>query len=118
VPNQPALHYNCRSILVPETKETLAEPTTRPTVIWEKRTVQHRDGTTSTKFTPKKTGQVSSDKSFKEIFKTWTKAEQKAYLGPTRYKLFQDEGADFNDLVSKTRNQRLTISEIKKNLDI
>lgn len=102
VPDRPPRHMNCRSILVPETRLSQAIDGERPYAIHDKRTVNHRDGTTSTKFTVDKAGTVPGNTTFSQWFSKQDVSFQKDYLGASKYDKYAN-GASITDLYKSIR---------------
>lgn len=114
----PPLHPRCRCFIRPNTKTT--ESVQRPAIFeQERRTVNHRDGSTSTKFTNTDVGTVSDKTSYQQFFKKQPAAWQREVLGKTRYELLRDGKIKFDDLVGGTfTNQRiLTLKQLEKLID-
>jgi len=116
IPNKPPRHFNCRTLLVAETKESLKREDTRTYALHDAKIVNHRDGTHSTKFTVAKGGLVSDKLSFNDWFKRQPAEYQKSYLGKTRYELFKKDPKVLEEMYSITKNKMLTLSELKKKL--
>ncbi len=115
IPKKPLLHYNCRSLLVPETRTSIKIEGRRPFTIQSSKTVNHRDNTSSTKFTVEKAGQVKGSTKFPEWFSRQSKTFQKDYLGPSRYTLYNENKLTF-DLLVGAKNQPLTLDQLKDKL--
>jgi len=113
IPDRPARHPNCRSRLVPETEDTLDDPAKRPYALTEKSTVNHRDGTKSTKYKVVEAGQVSGKVNFESWFSNQSAKFQKDYLGPSRYELYKNEGVSIKDMYDQVRQKELTLDEIR-----
>ena len=113
IPKKPLLHYNCRSLLVPETRTSIKIEGKRPYVIHNERTVNHRDGTTSTKFTVDKVGQVKGSTTFKTWFDRQDSTFQRKYLGKSRYDLFKENRLTL-DLLVGAKNQPLTLEQLRE----
>ncbi len=96
IPNRPPRHFNCRSVLVPITKDWT--PTTRPAKGDKKEL-------------------VSSEMNFKEWFKRQSSAFQEGYLGKARYKLYKEDRLKIESFVDVKSGKRLKIDEIKKLVD-
>ena len=111
-------HFRCRSILVPLTKLSDKEGEeigSRPSAVHDKRTVEHRDGTTSTQFKVdrSRSGPIPKNMTQDEWFRArLTEAEQIDYLGKRRYELFNQGKLKFSDLVGKDWSP-LTIKQIE-----
>lgn len=111
-------HYNCRSTWVPVTKWDDEFPQKKPVNQWDKRTVNHRDGTKSTKFKVGKTELVNANRSFESVFKTFDAQYQKDYLGATRYKLWKDGKATLKQMSDVAKNRFIPLDELRSKLNI
>ncbi len=92
-------HVNCRCLYVPHFEEFPSF--TRPSTKWDERTVNHRDGSTSTKFS------VDSSELTSETYSAWLKRQLKedpdfvrSILGKTRFELFSKGKITLNGMVS------------------
>jgi len=114
-PNPP-LHFNCRSKLIWSTREFLDEykKGERPGVLTDSRTVNHRDGTTSTKFKIQKVEQVPTKVTFNQWFNRQDAKYQRQYLGNTRYELYKQGNLSVEQLMDVKKNKFYTIKEIKE----
>ncbi len=115
---QPPLHPSCRSTVIPLTALDLALEEdgtfedTRPAVVNQKaKTVKHRDGTTSTKFTEKEVEQLPSGTTFKDFFERQPETWKKSYLGKSRYELYKSGNIEFKDLAKN--NQVVGLDQLK-----
>lgn len=90
---KPALHYNCRSLLIPELKPEYDIKI---------------DSTRSSEF-----GQVSDNLTYQEWLKTQSASLQDDVLGKTRGKLFRDGTLTLDKFVDK-KGAVLTLDELKK----
>lgn len=106
-------HFNCRSVVIPITDISEQVQGTRPYVIHNKHTVNHRDGTKSTKFTVKKTGQVPSSMTQDDWFNKQSKEFKIDTLGKGKYKLFQEKKLKFSDLVDRNYKD-LSLKDLKE----
>ncbi len=95
-------HINCRCLFVPFFEEF--PPLTRPGTKWDSRQVNHRDGSTSTKFT------VNSSSLTQENYNTWLRRQLetdpqfvRSILGKTRYELYSQGKLDISKMVSDNR---------------
>ncbi|MGV7003664.1 phage minor head protein [Desulfovibrio sp. QI0442] len=84
-------HINCRCTYIPVFDETL-DDATRPAVKHNERTVQHRDGSTSTKFTIDRVDHVPAQETYSQWMERQLKEDPafvQQVLGKTRFELFQ-----------------------------
>lgn len=118
-PYQPKNHWNCRSLWIPLTdlSQQLA-PETERIVQWDDRKVNHRDGTTSTKFTVDKVKNVKAGQDGEALFKSFDKSYQRQYLGDTRYKLYSEGKATLREMLDLSKNRLVTIEQLNKNLGL
>ena len=114
-PNPP-LHFNCRSKLIWSTQEFLDEykKGERPGVLTDAKTVNHRDGTTSTKFKIQKVEQVPTKVTFNQWFNRQDAKYQRQYLGNTRYELYKQGNLSVEQLMDVKKNKFYTIDKIKE----
>lgn len=112
-------HWQCRCLYVPEPKtwrelgvdmDELPEGD-RPAVKHDERTVHHKDGSTSTKFTVASAEQVPAS----TTYQTWMKGQLqtdpafvKKVLGPARFELFKDGKLSLNRMVAHGRILKLS----------
>lgn len=113
VPYKPPRHPNCRSILTAETELSMKIDGERPYAIHDKRTVNHRDGTRSTKFKVADKGYVSGKTDFNSFFERQSASFQKEYLGPKRYELYKSGKIKLSDVYDIARKKRLTLKELQ-----
>jgi len=111
-------HWNCRSILGVRTDLSKEFEAQQNVVQFDGKTVNHRDGTKSTKFSVDKVKKVSPNASPDTAFRALDKEFQIAYMGRTRYELWQSGKASFTEMTRATRNTFLPVSVIKKNLNL
>lgn len=112
---RPKTHYNCRSMWTIENEFTRAldkEEKNRNLVQFDGRTVNHRDGTKSTKFSVGSVKQIPKTVKSTDAFKYLNDEYAKTYLGATRYKLYKDGKATFREMIDISKNRLLPISEI------
>ena len=107
-------HYSCRSIL--GVKTDISEEFDQKLVQWDKKLVNHRDGTKSNKFSVDKVKKVSSTASSETAFKAFDVKFQKDYMGMSRYNLWKSGKVGFNELFSRTRNTFIPLSQLEKHL--
>lgn len=118
VPYKPPRHYNCRSMLLPETEFDELDSLERPLTLYEGKTVNHRDGTTSTKWIVKNSKLVDGKKSFNQLFGEQSEEFQKAYLGKKRYELYKKDNSLLKKQYNLRRNEVLTIEELQSKLNL
>lgn len=101
-------HINCRCCYVPVFDADLLGKTNRPAVKESGRTVHHRDGSTSTKFT------VESVEHVQETYSEWITRQVKEdpafvkqVLGKTRFELLRDGKITLEKMVVDGRARRL-----------
>lgn len=114
---QTKTHYRCRSIWIPRTslsKDIEAE--NQRLVQWDGKTVNHRDGTKSTKFKVDSVKRIPKNAKGLETFKYFDEKFQKDYLGATRYKLWKDGKASLNEMFDISRNRLIPIQELRSKL--
>ena len=116
-PYQPKNHWNCRSLWIPETEisKKLREENTIITQ-WDSKTVNHRDGTTSTKFKVDKTIKVPNGITGPKMFEYFDESYKKQYLGVTRYKLYKDGKATLTQMIDLSKNAFIPLNELKTKL--
>lgn len=114
---QPKSHWNCRSMWLPST-ELIREDERKRIVSWERKTVNHRDGTSSTKFKVGHIKNLNANASKETIFKSWSKEEQIRYLGINRYRLFTQGKMTLKDAIDVSRNKLIPLEELEKKLNL
>ena len=77
-----------------------------------KKTVHHRDGTTSTKWKLQKGGQVPADTTFKKFFDRQPDKWKRQYLGKGKFDLYKKGKLDLKDL--SKNNQVIKLDTLKK----
>lgn len=110
------VHWGCRSKLLFTTAEFVNEYNkgTKQAVIHDTRTVNHRDGTTSTKKTVSDVQEIPIKKSWSQWFDENLPDKQKErYLGKTNFELYKSGNLSVKDLVSIRGNRVLTVQEVK-----
>ena len=117
VPYKPPRHPNCRSIILGETRFDQEDISPRSVTFANRRTVNHRDGTTSTAFTTESTRQVSGRLSFNQVFESQGVAFKRDYLGTERYNLYRRHGSRvLREMYNLQRNELLTLDELRARL--
>ncbi len=116
---KPKNHYNCRSMFQPYTdiSEEFQEKQ-RNLVEWNKKKVNHRDGTTSTKFTVDKVKRIDRKSTPKQIFDTFGEDYKKDYMGAGRYKLYKSGKATWQDMIKATQDDFIPLRELKQKLNL
>jgi hypothetical protein len=116
----PKSHYNCRSLWVITTKQSRAfdkkYPPKRNFVQWKGKKVNHRDGTTSTKFKIAKVKKVSADITPQQFFDNFDEKYKINYMGDKRYELYKSGNLKFKDMLNTTKDKFLTIEQLNKKL--
>lgn len=110
-------HINCRSKILFETADSFNDRSSgkRPAVTSsDKRTVNHRDGSTSSKYTNKQVEFYPQDMTYDEFFTQQSPAFQKSVLGDTKYKLYKQGNLEISQIRDITNNTYLTNDEIMK----
>ena len=112
----PKNHYNCRSMLVPitELSEEMDAESKKRVVQWDGKTVNHRDGTRSTKFKVGEIKEVDRNATAETYFKTFDKEYQIKYMGVKRYNLWKEGKLSFNEAFNATRKSSLPIAKVKE----
>lgn len=113
-------HWNCRSILGIKTdlSEEFDKNQKENVVQFDGKTVNHRDGTKSTKFSVDKVKKVSTSASPETSFKALDVKFQKQYMGKTRYDLWRSGKASFDEMTRATRNTFIPLDQLKRNLNL
>ena len=114
-------HWNCRATLGVRTElsdEFDKLDPDRRIVEWNKKTVNHRDNTKSTKFSVDAVKKIPNDASAETAFKVFSDAYQKDFLGEGRYNLWKSGKAKFDDMFSISRSTPIPLNELKKKLGI
>lgn len=118
-PSLPA-HWNCRCVYIPiaKTWDELGMPGqeeapegTRPATIHDERTVNHRDGSTSTKFTVADVEHVPASTTYQEWMKGQLEKDPafvREVLGKTRFELFSQGKLTLNQMTSNGRILKLS----------
>lgn len=108
-------HVNCRSKIIFESTETFNQrkDNERPAVIdADKKTVKHRDGTTSTKYTNKEVEFYSQDVTYDEFFKQQSDAFKIEVLGKAKFDLYSKGNLKVSSLRDLSSNTWLTNDKI------
>ena len=103
-------HINCRCTYIPVFDETL-DDATRPAVKHNERTVQHRDGSTSTKFTIDRVDHVPAQETYSQWMERQLKEDPafvQQVLGKTRFELFQKGELTLKKMVVDGRIKKLS----------
>lgn len=111
-------HYRCRSILGVRTSLSEQFDQEQRIVEWDRRTVNHRDGTTSTEFTVDEVRTVRGGQSPEFYFRQFDTRFQREYMGATRYRLWREGRATFEQMISRSRNTFIPLDELRRRLDI
>lgn len=107
------LHFRCRCLLVPLTN-VKGPGGERPAIKHDERTVNHRDGSKSTKFSVASAEQVPSSMTYQAWMQGQLKTDPafvKEVLGPGRFKLFAEGKLNLSSMVSNGRIK--TLRELK-----
>lgn len=115
-PYQPKNHWNCRSLWIPIPKDERFRPENEKIVQWDSKKVNHRDNTSSTKFTVDKVKTVKAGQSGLELFKKFDKTYQRKYLGDTRYRLYSEGKATLNEMIDISKNKLVNIDTLMSRL--
>lgn len=94
----PALHYRCRSIMLPLTKS------------YKELGLDIEEIPVGTRSSLN--GAIPANTSFTDWFEKQSATNQEKYLGQGRYKLFKEEKITFSDLINQ-KGQTLTLKELK-----
>jgi len=114
-------HYNCRSMWKIEnemTREFDKMYPDRNMVEWDTRKVNHRDGTTSTKFKVGEVKQISKNASGYDAFNALDDEYKLDLLGKERYKLYKSGKATFREMADVARNRFIPLDELKRKLKL
>lgn len=98
------IHRNCRCVYVPYFSDSLLPESERPSTKHDERTVHHRDGSTSTKFT------VSESEPTTENYSQWMTRQLeddpdfvRGVLGKTRFELFSKGEISLEKMVADSK---------------
>lgn len=107
-------HPRCRCRVIALTR--FSEPIARPAVTsYSERTVQHRDGSTSTKQT---VGDIKFTKQrYQEFFDSQPAEWKRSVLGDTKYELYRDGNLSLDDLRSASGTRILNNKELEAALN-
>ena len=112
-------HYNCRSILGIRTDISDEFEIKRNIIQQEGKTVNHRDGTKSTKFKVDGIRKAKlQDLTPKKAFEMLDENYQKQYMGNGRYELWKSGKAKFEDMIDLSRNDFIPLYQLKQRLNI
>ena len=114
-------HWKCRSSLGIRTDLSDEIDKLSPNknlVEWDEKTVNHRDGTKSTKFKVDEVKQISKNSTPKQVFDSFSDEYQKDYLGNYRYDLYKKGKVDFYTVHNSAQDGLMTIDKLKKKLDL
>jgi SPP1 gp7 family putative phage head morphogenesis protein len=114
LPNVPR-HPRCRCTITPWNKKFIDDDDTRPSVIHSQRTVNHRDGSKSTKFKVRDVKQVKINTTYVQWFETLSKTNQRNILGQTRFELYQSGKFQIKEYA--TPNRIKSIKELQRKID-
>lgn len=95
----PALHYRCRSIMLPLTKS------------YKELGLDIEEIPVGTRSSLN--GAIPANTSFTDWFEKQSATNQEKYLGQGRYKLFKEEKITFSDLINQ-KGQTLTLEQLRK----
>lgn len=113
---KPKNHYQCRSMFMPIT--SLSEEydkmfPDKKIVEWDGKTVNHRDGTKSTKFKVGEIKTVPKNASAETYFKAYDEKYQRDYMGAKRYDLWKSGKMSFDEAFNVSRKKLLPMSDVK-----
>jgi hypothetical protein len=117
IPDHPPRHPNCRSSLIYQTSEqhTLMNEIEKPAIVSaDEKTVKHRDGTTSTKFTNKKVEFVKANTTYDKFFEAQSDTFKEGVLGEKRFALYKQGRLEIKDVRDVRTNTYKSIDEIKR----
>lgn len=115
---RPKSHYMCRSLWLPETKETLKDKESQLLTGFDEKTVNHRDGTTSTKFKIGNTKKIPSNVKGIDTLKYFDDKYLRDYLGKTRYNLYKSGDASLKDMFNISKGKLIPVEQLKNNLSL
>lgn len=115
--NLPTLirHARCRCVITPWDEEFVTGNEKRPFAIHEERTVQHRDGSTSTKFKIVRGGQLPAKTKYSEWFARQPESFQLRVLGSRRFQWYKEGKFTLSQFT--TRQRIKSIRELEAMLD-
>lgn len=113
-------HFNCRSIMIVETdlSRKFDEDQKQNLVQWDSRTVSHRDGTSSKKFSVNKVKKIPTNTKGQQAFDFFDDKFKLEYLGPTRYKLYKDGKATLKQMTDLAKNTFIPLDELERKLNL
>lgn len=114
-------HYRCRStlgVITSFSRELDKETPNKNLVEWNGKTVNHRDGTKSTKYKVDDVRQIPKNATPKQVFDSFNDKYQKEYLGDYKYNLYKQNKVDFTTLHNHATGQLLNINDLKKKLSL
>ena len=115
---KPRTHYNCRSFWLPENEATRQVEQQQKLVQFDKKTVNHRDGTKSTKFKVDSVKNIPENVTGIEALKYYDDAYLQDYLGKTRYNLYKSGKAKFADMYNLARGELIPVEQLRKKVGI
>ena len=113
---KPKNHYRCRSMFMPITEMSEEFDKMFPdkqVVEWDGKTVNHRDGTKSTKFKVGEIKTVPKNASAETFFKSYDAKYQRDYMGAKRYDLWKSGRMSFDEAFNVSRKKLLPMSDVK-----
>ena len=117
IPDKPKRHFNCRSQLIYQTSEQHSEmkDESKPSVVdADERTVNHRDGSTSTAYRNKKVEFVQANTTYDEFFNAQSDKFKIGVLGQERFDLYKSGKLDVSQVRDVRSNSYKTIDEIEE----
>ena len=114
-------HWNCRSLWTIENEMTREFDKMYPNkqiVEWDGKTVNHRDGTKSTKFKVGKIKDIPKTATGYDAFNALDDEYKLDLLGKTRYKLYKDGKATFREMADVARNRFIPLDELRRKLKL
>ena len=115
---KPQSHYQCRSLWIPRTDISKEFDEENIIVQWDDKTVNHRDGTTSTKFKVDKVKKIPANANGVNAFEYFDESYKKQYLGKTRYQLYKDGKATLKEMIDVSRNKYIPLDDLKRKLNL
>jgi len=105
---KPNSHYNCRSMWTIESDLVK----TQKVVQWDGKTVNHRDGTHSTKYKVSSVKRIDKNSTPKQVFDSFDEKYQIKYMGKKRFELYKQGRLKYSEMIDIQRNKFIPLKEL------
>ena len=105
---KPNSHYNCRSMWTMDSDLVK----TQKVVQWDGKTVNHRDGTHSTKYKVASVKRIDKNSTPKQVFDSFDEKYQIKYMGKRRFELYKQGRLKYSDMMDIQRNKFIPLKDL------